>query len=127
TRLKCEDDRTDGDDCGTRDDNRSLRADGVQQFAPGDLTEQARETTRGQHETDIFLVPFLVGEISRHIGTEPGEDTGNEEVDRVEAAETGRRRRRTSGAEQCCRKRHLSLTHAATRSKAVPIVIARTI
>ena len=108
SRLKCDDDRTDGNDCGARDDDRSLRADGVQQFAPGDLTEQARETARGQHETDIFLVPFLLGEISRHIRTEPGEDAGNEEVDRVEAAETGMRRRRTSGAERCRRNRHLS-------------------
>src|SRR5262249_56779882 len=90
-----------------RHNDRSLRADGIQQFASRKLAEQAGKTARGQDETDIFLRPFLFSQISGHIGTEPSQDTGKEKVDSVEAAETGKRRRWTCGAKRDCSGRHL--------------------
>src|SRR5262249_45388608 len=89
-----------------RHNDRSLRADAIQQFASRELAEQAGETARGQGKTDIFLRPFLLGQISGHIGTEPSQNTGKEKVDSVEAAETGMRRRRTCGAKRYCSSRH---------------------
>jgi hypothetical protein len=106
-RLKCDDDRTDGHHCDARHDDRSLRADGIQQFASRELTEQAGKTARGQDEADIFLRPFLVSQISGHIGTEPSQNTGEEKVDSIEAAETGIRRRWTCGAKRYGSGRHL--------------------
>src|SRR5262249_47872938 len=106
-RLKCNNDRTDGHYCGTRHNDRSLRADGIQQFASRKLAEQAGKTARGQDETDIFLRPFLVSQISGQIGTEPSQNTGEEKVDSVEATETGIRRQWTCGAKRYCSGRHL--------------------
>ena len=105
-RLKCNNDRTDGHHYDARHNDRSLRADGIQQFASRELTEQAGNAARGQNETDIFLRPFLVSEISGQIGTEPSQNTGKEKVDSVEAAETDIRRRWTCGAKRYCSGRH---------------------
>jgi hypothetical protein len=74
-RLKCNNDRTDRHHCGARHDERSLRTDGIHQFASRELTEQAGETARGQDEADIFLRPSLVSQVSGHIGTEASQNT----------------------------------------------------
>src|SRR5262249_45270175 len=107
--IKEDNDRTDALLCGARHDDRSLRADGIQQFASRELTEQAGKTARGQDETDVFLRPFLVSQISGHIGTEPSQNTGKEKVDSVEATETGIGRRWTCGAKRYCSGRHFML------------------
>src|SRR5262245_23267805 len=99
SRFKRNDGRTDCPKGGAGHDQRSLRADDIQQFAAGDLTEQARETARSQDEADIVLRPFLVGEISGHVGAEPGRNTGNEKVDSVEATKTCMRRRGPCGGQ----------------------------
>src|SRR5262249_20648000 len=99
--------RADGYHCGARHDERSLRADSIQQFASRQLAEQAGETARGQDEADVFLRPFLVSQISGQIGTEPSQNTGKEKVDSIEAAETDIRRRCTCDAERYCTGRHL--------------------
>src|SRR5215472_7458551 len=106
-RLKRNNNRTDGHYYDARHNDRSLGADGIQQFASRELAEQAGKTARSQDETDILLRPFLFSQISGHIGTEPSQDTSKEKVDSVEAAETGMRRRWTCGAKRYCSGRHL--------------------
>src|SRR5262249_24696929 len=106
-RLKRNNDQTDAHHGDAANNDRSLRADGIQQFATRELAEQAGKTARGQDETDILLRPFLFRQISGHIGTEPSQDTGKEKVDSVEAAETGIRRRWAGGAKRSCSGGHL--------------------
>jgi hypothetical protein len=56
-------------------DERPLRADQIQQFAAGDLSEQAGETARGQDEANVLLRPVLAGQISGHVGSEASQQT----------------------------------------------------
>jgi hypothetical protein len=106
-RLKRNNDRTDGHHYDARHNDRSLRADGIQQFASRELTEQAGKAARGQDETDVFLRPFLVSQISGQIGTEASQNTGKEKVDFVKAAEADSRRCWTCSAKRCRGGRHL--------------------
>src|SRR5438128_12272450 len=100
-------------ECGDSNHNGSersqspLQADCIQQLATRHEGKQAGETARGEDEADIFLSPFLLGQINGYIGTETSQHGRIEKIDSVKTVQARTRWRGFSSMGQRHNECHL--------------------
>ena len=80
-----------GDDDHRRHREAPRRSCSIHNGAARDLADQRDEAADGEQEADIDLRPFLLGQVDRDEGTEPGLHVGDGEHEPVEPAQAGAR------------------------------------